>query len=245
MNKSNKNKIFIILISLLTMITITLSVLLVVEHRKVNGFKEMSYYEQKVYSYGVQNANLSKEQIVFIGDSITDLYPLDSYYSDLNYATYNRGIGGDTTTGLKERLEVSAYDLNPKVIVMLIGLNDIIGGRTVNDVILTYHEIVKDIREKLPNTKLYCMSTLSLNKEILSSLEHLDEINEQVIVLNSSIKEWSTQYDFTYLDLYSLVTDEYGYFDKQYTDDGIHLNKNGFIVWTNLLKPHLLSYLSN
>ena len=80
---------------------------------------------------------------------------------------------------------------------------------------------------------------------VFSSLEGLDEINEQVIVLNSSIKEWSTQYDFTYLDLYSLVTDEYGYFDKQYTDDGIHLNKNGFIVWTNLLKPHLLSYLSN
>ena len=68
---------------------------------------DKSYYQKKCDSYAVQNTNLSKGQIIFIGDSITDLYPLDDYYADLNLVTYNRGIGGDTTQGVLERLKVS------------------------------------------------------------------------------------------------------------------------------------------
>ena len=71
---------------------------------KSNSFE--AYYNRKCLAYSVENANYSKEQIVFIGDSITDLYTLDSYYS-LTLATYNRGIGGDTTEGVLKRLDVS------------------------------------------------------------------------------------------------------------------------------------------
>lgn len=233
MKISKKSLIYIIIIAILTIVTITLSVLLI--------FKEQqSYYDSKVASYEVQNTNLSKGQIIFIGDSITDLYPLDSYYSDLDYATYNRGIGGDTTSGLKARLDVSVFDLEPQVIIMLIGINDINGGKSVNNIISTYREIVEEINDKLPETKLYCISVLPMNKDIESySTVNAEQNNKKVVELNSLIKQLTNEFNATYLDLYSFVLDENGYLIKEYSDDGIHLNASGFIVWTNLLKPYL------
>ena len=233
MKISKKSLIYIIIISILTIVTITLSVLLI--------FKEQqSYYDSKVASYEVQNTNLSKGQIVFIGDSITDLYPLDSYYSDLDYATYNRGIGGDTTSGLKARLDVSVFDLEPQVIIMLIGINDINSGKSVNNVISTYREIIEEINDKLPEAKLYCISVLPMNKDIESySTVNAEQNNKNVVELNSLIKQLTNEVNATYLDLYSLVLDENGYLIKDYSDDGIHLNASGFVVWTNFLKPYL------
>ena len=57
--------------------------------------------------------------IAFIGDSLTDGYDVKAYYPD--FLVSNRGIGGDTTFDLEGRIQVSLYDLKPKVVVMLIG----------------------------------------------------------------------------------------------------------------------------
>ena len=62
---------------------------------------------------------------MFVGDSITDLYVLDDHYADLPQAVYNRGIGGDTTAGVLARLQVSVLDLQPDVVVLMIGTNDL------------------------------------------------------------------------------------------------------------------------
>lgn len=229
---SKKSLIYIIIIAILLISTITLGVLYF--------FKEQrSYYDNKCASFEVQNANLSKGQIVFIGDSITDLYPLDTYYSDLDLAVYNRGIGGDTTLGLKDRLDISVFDLEPKVIVMMIGINDINGGRSVSSIIETYSQIVREIKVRLPNTKLYCISVLPLNKDIESYTPHnADNKNKQVLELNILIEQLTMEVNASYLDLHSLVLDGV-YLNKEYSDDGIHLNANGFKVWTDVLKPFL------
>ena len=95
MKKINLNKkdiIYLSAISVLLIITIVLSVSLYWANVKKLSWQANDYYNNKVMSFGVQNANLSKGQIVFVGDSITDLYPLDDYYADLDLACYNRGI---------------------------------------------------------------------------------------------------------------------------------------------------------
>ena len=83
------------------------------------------YYDNKLNLYQQENDKYNDYEVdvVFLGDSLTDGYNLELYYPD--YVVSNRGIGGETTHGLEERLKVSAYDLKPKVVVMLIGGNNL------------------------------------------------------------------------------------------------------------------------
>ena len=82
------------------------------------------YYDNKIQLYESENLILGDNQtdIAFIGDSLTDAYDVKSYYPE--YTVTNRGIGGDTTFGVEERLKVSLFDIKPKVVVMLIGANN-------------------------------------------------------------------------------------------------------------------------
>ena len=204
-------------------------------HKKPNIFNE--YYQHKCDSYAVQNANLSKGQIVFLGDSITDLYPLDDYYTDLTLATYNRGIGGDTTKGVLNRLKVSAYDLVPSKIVLMIGINDVNGGKDNEYILSNYDKILSQIKANLPGTQVYCMSVLSMG--------HFEDIDisstiTQIKQLNAGIHTLADKYSYNFVDLFSHTVDDMEYLMADFTEDMLHLNKNGFEVWTSILKPLLM-----
>lgn len=224
----------IILIVIIACLVISCILLLVIKGRK----QEMSYYDKKVLAYEMENANYSQGEIVFIGDSITDLYHLDDYY-DLDHKVYNRGIGGDVTEGVLKRLDVSLYALKPKAIVLMIGINDINGGKS-EGLVERYEKIVKEIKTNLPDAILYCMSILPLNDKVEEySTVKYKKTNEIVVNTNEEIKKITEKYDLVnYLDLYTLVNTSEG-LNKDYSDDGIHLNHNGFVIWTNLLKPYL------
>ena len=122
---SKKQILYIVLLSVFVLSTAVLSALLVI---KPTNTSDLSYYEKKCNVYEIENANFSHGQIVFIGDSITDGCALNDYYKNLPLAVYNRGIGGDTTSGVLERLKLSLFDIKPSKIVMLIGINDINGS---------------------------------------------------------------------------------------------------------------------
>ena len=68
-------------------------------------------------------------QTVLFGDSITEIFnSYELFYAfsqTTKQAVYNRGISGDTSDRLLERLECNALNINPKNLVILIGTNDI------------------------------------------------------------------------------------------------------------------------
>ena len=207
---------------------------------KVDKTQDYDYWQQKCDSFAVQNANLSKGQIVFVGDSITDLYPLDDYYADLPKATYNRGIAGDTTDGVLERMKVSLFDLQPSKIVLMIGINDINSGN-VDNLASNYEQILTQIKQNLPSAQVYCMSILPLGEKILDYVQlDIDEKNNIVKSFNTQIQSLVAQKGYVYLDLFHSVCDSNDRLVGDYTDDGIHLNTNGFAVWTGLVKPYLM-----
>ena len=82
------------------------------------------YYATKIAMYAEENEKYDdyEVEVAFLGDSLTDGYDVAHYYPQ--FVTANRGIGGDTTFGLEDRMQVSVYDLKPKVVVMLIGANN-------------------------------------------------------------------------------------------------------------------------
>ena len=200
-------------------------------------FKE--YYDKKVAAFAAENANYAKGQNVFIGDSITDLYHLDEYYSDLDKATYNRGIGGDTTIGVLNRLDVSLYQIVPSTIVLMIGINDINSGYLEDDIIARYTNILDNIKSNLPSSKLFVMSILPMHDAMQGYID-LNKNTEIIISINSKIRLLAEERSYQYMDLFSLVKDEDNHLIKAYSDDGIHLNDAGFRVWTDLVKPVLI-----
>ena len=227
---------YIATISILVAACAIMGVFLGLSKKGNNAFK--SYYDQHVETYQVENANFSKGQIIFIGDSITDLYHLDDYYGDLDKAVYNRGIGGDTTDGVIKRLKVSLYDLHPSEIVLMIGINDLNGGKTVEQVTNNYQFILNDIKTTLPTTKVFTMSIISMS-DLMSGAVDVVAQNSKVMEVNTHINDMAVAKGYTYVDLFSQVKDENNKLQSIYTDDGIHLNAAGFTVWTNILKPLL------
>lgn len=198
------------------------------------------YYDSKCQSYSVQNVNLAKGQIVFIGDSITDLYILDDHYADLPLACYNRGIGGDTTSGVLDRLQVSLYDLAPSAVVLMIGTNDINGCLEEEDILERYAQIIDGIRANLPDAQLFCMSIIPQNEQIEAySHIRIADTTPCIMRVNAGICRLSEEKGAVYLDLFSLIADEDNHLIREYSDDGLHLNSAGLSVWTKLIKPYL------
>ena len=233
---STKGIVLIVVISFLITCMAVVGVAAVIINNRKSQTSE--YYNQKVAAFKEENANFSKGQIVFIGDSITDLYHLDDYYADLDKATYNRGIGGDTTQGVIDRLQVSLYGIAPSEIVLMIGTNDV-NWRVSNDqIVKNYKYILDDIKTNLPEAKLFVMSIIPQNYD-LTIQTYVDESNRKIRDINPKINELAVSHGYTYLDLYSLVVDDNTRLNQNYSDDGIHLNEAGFAVWTNLVKPLL------
>src|SRR5437660_5377960 len=67
-----------------------------------------------------------ENRVVFFGDSITDIWHIDEYFPGKPYI--NRGIGGQTTPQMLARFRQDVIDLQPKVVVILAGTNDIAGN---------------------------------------------------------------------------------------------------------------------
>ena len=228
----------ILVIALLVAAVIILSVKLAAHQDNRNDFQK--YYDNKVFSYALQNTNLSKGQIVFIGDSITDLYVLDDHYADLELACYNRGIGGDTTAGVLKRLQVSVFDLEPSAVVLMIGTNDVNGNLPQKEIMDRYWNIVTTIRTKLPDTKLYCVSIIPQNKQLEEYAQiDVDHTTQVILWLNSQIRQIAESAGAAYIDLFPLLADADNFLLPEYSDDGIHLNEAGLAVWTAQMLPLL------
>lgn len=231
--------IAVIFVALLLVAAVIILSVKLAEHRD-NGNDFQKYYDNKVFSYRIQNTNLSKGQVVFIGDSITDLYVLDDHYGDLDLACYNRGIGGDTTAGVLKRLQVSVFDLEPSVVVLMIGTNDVNGNQPENEILDRYRQIVEAIRTTLPDTKLHCVSVIPQNKQLEEYSEiDVDHTTEVILRLNPEIRQIAEAAGAQYIDLFPLLADADNFLLPQYSDDGIHLNETGLAVWTEQMLPLL------
>ena len=190
------------------------------------------YRENKFAIYTEENARYDDFEIdvAFLGDSLTDGYDLKKYYPQ--YAVSNRGIGGDTTHGLEQRLKTSLYDLQPKVAVMLIGANN------MDSMFDNYESILQGFKENVPNTKIILLSLTSMSGE-------WGKKNQLAAYNNVKIKLFAEKYGFEYVDLYSaLINLDSGEIFPEYTTDGGHLTPAGYEVLTRKITPVIQKQLA-
>ena len=172
-----------------------------------------------------------KGDYVFLGNSITAAGNWAKLL-DLPQAK-NRGISGDITFGVLERLdEVIAG--KPAKLFVLIGINDI--SRNIPDsVILTnYKRIIKRVRTGSPKTQIYFNTLLPVNASFERFKRHYGK-DQHILWLNKEIKKLAAK-KVDIIDLYPHFTDEEQRLKAELTKDGLHLIPEGYKVWAELLK---------
>lgn len=169
--------------------------------------------------------------IVFLGNSLT----AHCEWSDLlrDGRVVNRGIAGDMTGGMLLRLdEITKHQ--PRKIFLLIGINDL-SVHSKESILENYDKIVAKIRANAPDTKLYIQSLLPVNNEVRST----GKDNQDILFVNDKIKAIASKYNLVYVNLHPLFTDETGKLKSRLTQDGIHLDAEGYQIWKQALNPYL------
>lgn len=190
------------------------------------------YYQKK--SLFEQLPNTDKE-IIFLGDSITDGCNWAELIQDP--CIKNRGISGDVTDGVLDRLE-EVTESRPQKIFLMIGINDLARGRSVDYVLNNIKRIYKAVKDKSPGTELFIQSVLPVNPDFTLFPDHVNKSRE-VIEVNQGLIKVCAHYELQYIDVYSHLTDKEDKLSSDYTNDGLHLTGEGYIVWGNILKKYL------
>ncbi|MDR2285089.1 MAG: GDSL-type esterase/lipase family protein [Sphingobacterium sp.] len=190
------------------------------------------YYESREKLY--QELINVKYDVVFFGNSITERGPWQELVGR-KYKIGNRGIGGDNTFGMKARIR-GAIASKPKKIFLMMGINDIGRGLPTAWSLKNYEEVIQTIQRESPKTEIYVQSTLPLNEATLK-YDYLFGKEQKVKDLNSGIMELARRYGVIYIDVKSVLADDY-VLKKEFTMDGIHVNTEAYIKWVNYLKAN-------
>ena len=193
------------------------------------------YIWYKRIAFAVDNNKCEAGHVVFVGDSITDSCDLDKYYPEFD--AYNRGIAGDTTGGLLNRINISAVDLSPSVIVLLIGTNDYqrVVPHTNEHILKNYEKILTKFKQKLPDTKVIVQSVYPIAN--VNFKVHYKHGHGHIKALNADLEKLTESFGYTFANVYPLLEDGEEEMNMDYSQDGLHPNDLGYQVISGYLKP--------
>jgi len=202
-----------------------------------------SFAQQDTYSaYYYQRASLYEKlpidstDIIFVGNSITDGGEWSELFRDCHVK--NRGISGDRTTGIYERLN-TILPGKPKKIFLMIGVNDLEHGASPDSVVNGIIRIAKRITEESPGTKLYIQSILPVNNQFGKFPKHTNK-GEAILEINNRIKLFCLKKNLVFIDLYhSFKNKNDEKLNPKYTNDGLHLLGEGYLLWMKLVSEYM------
>lgn len=177
-----------------------------------------------------KNEPLSKKDYVFLGNSIT---AGTDWAKLLNLPNAkNRGISGDITYGVLERLQ-EIIDAKPAKIFILIGINDI--SRNIPDslIINNYKKMINRIRKGSKKTEIYFNTLLPVNASFEKFKNHYGK-DDHILHINEEIRKLGAK-KVTIIDLYNQFTDKDKHLRAELTKDGLHLIPEGYQVWAKFL----------
>ena len=214
-------------------ILITLFVVLFAQISDAQTQKYSTFYMQRSSLFN--KLSITSKDIVFIGNSITNGAEWNELFPQKRVK--NRGISGDTSEGVFDRLDAIVKG-KPAKIFILIGVNDISREIKVETIVLNMKQIVEKIQKESPKTKIYIQSILPVNPDFEMFKGHMkpDLIKE----INQFYQNIAQEYKVNYIDLYShFLEDGTDKMNKKYTNDGLHLLGEGYLLWREIVKPYL------
>ena len=168
--------------------------------------------------------------VVMFGDSLTE----GGLWAELliPYRVYNRGIGGDHLSHMLLRID-HVLSLKPKVVFILGGLNDLINGKSVDEIMRSYEKIVNILLDN--KIDVVIQSTLTCSRK----LDFCESIINKINLLNGRIKNLAERQSLFFINLNKgLSTKREGLMDP-FTFDGVHLTGSAYKYWAQEVMKHL------
>ncbi|RZK54734.1 MAG: sialate O-acetylesterase, partial [Pedobacter sp.] len=212
-------------------ILVTFTLLLAISFSQVNAqtVKWDSTYRPGKYKEIVTKwkaEETSKKDYIFLGNSIT---AGTDWAKLLNLPqAKNRGISGDITFGVLERLQ-DIIDGKPKKIFILIGINDISRNIPDSAILSNYKKIVDRIRKGSKRTQIFFNTLLPVNASFEKFKNHYGK-DDHILHINSELRKMVAK-KVIIIDLYAQFLDKDNHLRAELTKDGLHLMPEGYKVW--------------
>lgn len=208
-----------------------------------DDYGELARYREADAKLGPPAAG--ENRIVFFGDSITDMWNLPDYFPGKPYV--NRGIGGQTTPQMLVRFRQDVIDLQPKVVVILAGTNDIAGntGPMRNEDIEANYASFAELARAHAIHVVYS-SILPVHNYTARAKDFFAQRPQgRILQLNQWLKDYCAKNDLVYLDYFSALVDDQGMLKKDLADDGLHPNAAGYKIMAPLAEAAIQKALAS
>ncbi len=193
-----------------------------------------TYYEQRKTLF--EKLPNTKNEIIFLGNSITDGCEWSELFQ--NKHIKNRGISGDITRGVLNRLN-EVTESKPAKVFLLIGINDLARGIFKDTIYTNICRIAQLINEDSPKTKVYIQSILPVNASFEKFKNYYSKAND-ILWINDRLVEWCLHNEAVFIDLFShFKNTSNNKLNPMFTNDGLHLNGDGYYLWAKIIDKYL------
>lgn len=187
----------------------------------------------------LNQVSVKEPDIIFIGDSIVEYYPLQELLQT-NKVLINRGIRGYKTDLLLDNLDAHLFGSALDKVFILIGTNDIGKEIPQSETLENLEGVIQKISREYPLAQIQLLSVLPVNEgEEYKGTVYL-RTNGKIQDLNRAYQGLASIYtNVQFIDLYETLLDETGQLGQEFTTDGLHLTIAGYAVLSSELDKYL------
>ena len=173
--------------------------------------------------------------VLFVGSSSFTMWK-DVQLSFPEYTILNRGFGGSTLNDVIFYTDVIVFPYKPKQVVIYCGENDFASSDSITPAIVNsrFVQLFELIREKMPDVKITyvsmkpCPSRWHLSTKFIQSNEYIRNFLKK-------------QPNTSFVDVWNKMLDKKGQPIKSiFLEDQLHMNQDGYKIWEEAIKPHLI-----
>lgn len=178
------------------------------------------------------------DNYLFVGD----FYTKDFNFDDYDYHYVKVCENDFTTKKVLDDLKNKVYRYNPSIVFIQLGIMDLNEDKSVDEIVNNMEEIIDNIKDNRPYTKIYIESLYPINKDAdkFDRIISKDILEDDIKEVNKKLKDLTKSKKVEFLDLYSILSDE----DKlkdDYSSNGVKLNEEGY----NLVREKIEKIISS
>ncbi|MDO4949996.1 MAG: SGNH/GDSL hydrolase family protein [Bacteroidales bacterium] len=183
----------------------------------------------------VQENGRTKNRVVFLGNSITDNWARmrPNFFSDNNFI--GRGISGQTSYQFLIRFRPDVIDLQPKLVVINAGTNDVAENVCSYNEDVTFGNIVSMV-ELARVHKIKVILTTVLPAAGFGWRPEIKDAPDKIASLNARLAEYAKAEKIPFVDYYTALAAPDRSLKKEYSNDGVHPTDAGYEIMESIIK---------
>lgn len=168
-------------------------------------------------------------EVVFMGNSITEIWAVyhPDFFNDNHFC--GRGIGGQTSAQMLVRFTADVIDLHPKAVVIMAGTNDV----ALNKYWVSPEQVVDNIVAMCNLARANGIVPLISSIPPCAMFRWRPEVKDAaqtIVSINQNLKTYAEANDIVYIDYHSALADKNLGFPKTLSDDGCHPNPDTYFI---------------